>query len=126
MLSSFCGFVGSNRDSNSESGPNCIRVLSSTRGHFGPNSPLSFPTRLIAAENSSARVEVDLFDGQVPVRVEDLEAALLFFLVGFLVVIELLDDRRAVEIVVGDGGVLENNRHAIIPAAVFRHVIPRR
>src|SRR6266705_4934729 len=76
--------------------------------------------------NLLPRVEVHVLDGQVPVRVENLETPLLFLLVRFLIRIELLDQRGAVEIVVGNRSVLEDDGHPVIPAAVFRRVIARR
>src|SRR5215472_16057948 len=53
------------------------------------------PVSLCPSRTKLARVEVHVLNGQVPVRVENLEAALLFLLVRFLVGIELPDDRRA-------------------------------
>ena len=76
--------------------------------------------------NLLPRVEVHVLDGQVPVRVENLETPLLFLLVRFLIRIELLDQRGAVEIVVGNRSVLEDDGHPVIPTAVFRRVIARR
>ncbi len=58
-------------------------------------------------------------------RVQDLEPALLLTLVRFLIGIELLGERRLVKVLVGHGGVLEDNGHAIIPAAIFCRVIAR-
>jgi hypothetical protein len=55
------------------------REILSGRGHVKP------------AESASTRVEVRVLDGQVPVRIEDFEASLLFLLVTFLVGKELLD-----------------------------------
>src|SRR5258708_37109343 len=69
--------------------------------------------------DSSAGIQVQVLDRQIPVSFQDFEAALFFFLVGFLIGIELLDQRGAVKIVVGNRGVLKNNRHAVIPAAVL-------
>ena len=57
-----------------------------------------FPlVRILATKNPlhrspvSPRVEVQVLDGQIPMRIEDFEAPLLFLLVGFLVGIKLLD-----------------------------------
>src|SRR5260370_37916064 len=83
----------------------------------------SLPTILLAP---SPPIELYVLDRQIPVRLQDFEAALLFFLVRFLIGTKLLDNRGAVEIVVGNRCVLEDDGHAIIPALAFRHVIPRR
>src|SRR6266480_1114002 len=56
---------------------------------------------------------------------QDFEAALFFFFEGVLIGIELLDEHRAVKIVVGNGGILEGDGYSIIPSAVFGAVIPR-
>ena len=72
--------------------------------------------------NLSPGVEVDVLNRQIPVRIEDLEAALLFLFVKLLVHgirIELLDDRRAVEIVFGNGGVLVLEGDGTIPEVLF-------
>jgi hypothetical protein len=39
----------------------------------------------------SVRFQFQVFDGEIPVSVQDLEAALLFFFVGFLIGVQLLD-----------------------------------
>src|SRR5271167_5021847 len=70
--------------------------------------------------------EVDVLDGQVPMGVEDLEAMLLFALIGLLIGEELLEQRLFVEAVIGGGGVLEDDGDAVVPAAVFGGVIARR
>src|SRR6202166_4413507 len=70
-------------------------------------------------------VEIEVLDGQIPVGVEDFEAALLFFFVGILVGEELLQERRGVEIIVGDLRVLEDDGGAEIPAAVFGAMVAR-
>jgi hypothetical protein len=75
--------------------------------------------------SASPRVEVDVLDRQVPVRFQDFEAALFFFLIGFLIGIELLDQRGAVKIVVGNRRVLEDDGYPVIPTAVFGGVIAR-
>src|SRR5260370_35223894 len=70
-------------------------------------------------------VEVRVLDRKIPVRIQNLEAALFFSLVGFLIGKELLDQQGTVEIVVGDCGVLEDDGDAVIPAAVRLGVISR-
>src|SRR5208337_471102 len=71
------------------------------------------------------RVQIDRLHRQVPMRVEDFEAALFFALERILVGIHLLLQRSLVEGLVGDSGVLEDDGHAEIPAAVFGSVIAR-
>src|SRR6266851_2923467 len=76
--------------------------------------------------SASPRVEVHVLDRQIPVGIENFESPLFFLLVRFLIRIESLDQRGAVEIVVGNRGALEDDGHPVIPAAVFGHVIARR
>src|SRR5260370_28867830 len=73
----------------------------------------SSPIELDCGTISSARVEVHVLDGQIPVRVENFKATLFFLLVRFLIRIELLDQRGAVEIVVGNRGALEDDGHPV-------------
>jgi hypothetical protein len=89
----------------------------SSDSHLSERFPL-LPER-VSLWSASLRVEVDVFDGQVPVRIEDLEPPLLFFLVAILVRIELLDQGGAVEIVVGDRRIFEADGNPVIPAPVF-------
>src|ERR1700731_1385874 len=70
-----------------------------------------------------AGVEIEILDGQIPVRVEDFKAPLLFLLVGVLVGEELFQDRRGIKVIVGDLRVLEDDSGAKIPAAVFGGVV---
>jgi hypothetical protein len=85
---------------------------------FFPVIPCVFEALVVLPQ-----VEIHVLDRQIPMRIQDFEAPLLFFLVGLLVEIELLDDARAVEIVVGNRGVLENDGDAEIPSAIFGGVI---
>lgn len=65
-------------------------------------------------------------DRQIPMPGEDLEAALFFFLVGFLIGPELFDECLLIGVGAGrDGRVLVDDGHAIVPAAVFGGVIAR-
>lgn len=58
---------------------------------------------------------------------EELEAALLFFFVGFLVRIEFLDDGGFTGIRGGgEGGIFEDEGDAVVPAGVFGHVVGGR
>ncbi len=68
--------------------------------------------------DSSAGIQVQVLDRQIPVSFQDFEAALFFFLVGFLIGIELLEQRSAVKTVVGNRRVLEDDGYPVIPAAV--------
>src|SRR5260370_17418276 len=79
-------------------------------------SAFSFPalTTRHFFSRQSARLQVHVLNGQIPVRVENLEPPLLFFLVRVLVRIEFLDDRRTVEIIVRAGRVLETYAHPSI------------
>src|ERR1700739_611769 len=70
-------------------------------------------------------LQISSFHRQVPMRVEDFEAALLFPLKCFLIGVHLLLQRGLVEWLVGDGGVLEDDGHAIVPAPVFGGVVAR-
>ena len=63
----------------------------------------------------------DVGNRQIPVREKDLEAALLLFLIGGLVGIELFDQRFLVRI--GGGGerrVLVGDGDAVVPAGLDR------
>src|SRR5262249_47796563 len=71
-------------------------------------------------------VEFDALDGHVPMGFEDFEAALFLLFVGVLVGKELLQQGAVVGIGVRGGGVLEDDRGAVVPSAVFRGVIARR
>src|SRR5215472_9389348 len=62
-------------------------------------------------------------DRQVPMRIQDLKAPLLFPFVGFLIRPELLLDGCLVESFVGHGRVPEDNGHTIVPAPVFGGVV---
>src|SRR5580704_134909 len=100
-----------------------FRVGTSWRKSFG----LSFVReRLSRTACFSPSVEIHTLDRQIPVGVENLEPPLFFFLVGFLIRIELFDERRAVEIVIRNSRVLENDGHSKVPAPVFGRVITRR
>src|SRR5258708_13439708 len=66
-----------------------------------------------------------VFDGQIPVRLQNLEPPLLFLLIRLLIRIHLLDQRRGIEIVMRHCRVFIDDRHAIIPASIFGRVINR-
>src|ERR1700722_3042065 len=70
------------------------------------------------------RIEVHCLNRQIPVRVENLEAALLLALKRILVRIHLLLQRGLIEWFISHGSILEDNGHAEIPAAVFSGVVP--
>jgi hypothetical protein len=74
----------------------------------------------------SLRIQINILNRHVPVRVKDFEAMLLFALVGILVGKKLLEERRGIKRVVSDLGVLEDDGGAIVPAAVFGAVVARR
>ncbi len=59
-------------------------------------------------------------------RLQYLEPSLLFALVRRLIREQLFEQRGAIEIVVGDGSILEYDRDAIVPAAVLGCMIARR
>ena len=73
----------------------------------------------------SLGVQVDVLDGQVPVRIEDFKAALLFLLVRLLVGIELFDERFLVEAIIGDGGILKDDGDAVVPSTILGRVVAR-
>ena len=98
------------------------RRPSSSRGRSRLSARKSAATSNRAIRRATC-VEIDVLDGHVPVRVENFEAVLLFPLVGVLIGKKLLEQRRGIEIVVSDFGVLENDGGAIVPAAVFGAVI---
>jgi len=60
-------------------------------GRRSDRSSDSHPVGKDLSVEASPRVEVRVFNGQIPVRVQDLKAPLFFFLVGFLVWEKLLD-----------------------------------
>src|ERR1017187_1012253 len=84
-----------------------------------------YPLRPLWSKALWLCVQVHHLHRQVPVRVEDLEAPLLFALERILVGIHLLLQRGFVKGFVGHGGVLEYDGHAEVPAAVFGGVIAR-
>src|SRR5258708_5797233 len=64
---------------------------------------------------SRLRVEIHRLHGQIPVRVEDFEAPLLFALEGFLIGIHLLLERGFAESFICPGAILQTDGHPQLP-----------
>src|SRR5580765_5196715 len=77
------------------------------------------------SRGSSLLIQLDCFDGHVPVRFKNGETALLFMLVGILVRKHLFLECLFVEGFVGDRGVLEDYGDAVVPTAILGRVIAR-
>src|SRR3984893_17934652 len=77
------------------------------------------------ARDRTLLLQVQRLHRQVPVRIQNLKASLLFALVGRLIRKELLLQSIFFEGLVGHGGILEHNGHAVIPAPIFSGVISR-
>src|ERR1700752_5370547 len=90
-----------------------------------PSKPTGIRSRGTRTRDSGLFLKISSFHRQVPMRVEDFEAALLFALKCFLIGVHLLLQRGLVERLVGDGGILEDDGHAIVPAPVFGGVVAR-